>query len=95
VGTSRAFRGKQLSPQIPHVRGKAKDLNFSNPSIEELSKNQDANYFSCPPHGTASSYAIPLLECRKKVIDLSADFRLNSQDCYEEFYGSPTLLLIG
>jgi N-acetyl-gamma-glutamyl-phosphate reductase len=46
-------------------------------------------FFLALPHGTASTYAIPLLEAGKKVIDLSADFRLNSSATYEEFYGSP------
>ena len=44
-------------------------------------------FFLALPHGTAASYAIALLEADKKVIDLSADFRLNSADTYTEFYG--------
>ena len=39
------------------------------------------------PHGTAAHYALKLIEAGKKVIDLSADFRLNSVEVYKEFYG--------
>lgn len=88
--TSRSFSGQTVESQIPHLRGKANGLTFSNPSIEELSQSQDCElFFLALPHGTASSYAIPLLNAGKKVIDLSADFRLNSQSSYKEFYGSP------
>lgn len=90
--TSRSLCGKKLSASIPKLRGKrkAQDLTFSNPSIEELAQNQDCElFFLALPHGTSSTYALPLLEAGKKVIDLSADFRLSSSATYEEFYGTP------
>ena len=88
--TSRSYSGKTVESCIPHLRGKANGLTFTNPSIEELSKNQGCElFFLALPHGTASAYAIPLLEAGKKVIDLSADFRLMTPECYEEFYGTP------
>jgi N-acetyl-gamma-glutamyl-phosphate reductase len=37
----------------------------------------------------AAGHAIPLLAAGKKVIDLSADFRLRSPEVYEEFYDHP------
>ena len=43
--------------------------------------------FLALPHGMAAEYAIPLLEKGLRVIDLSADFRLNEAAVYEEFYG--------
>lgn len=88
--TSRSLCGQKVQSSIPKLRGRAKDLTFSNPSIEELAQIQDCElFFLALPHGTASTYAIPLLEAGKKVIDLSADFRLNSSATYEEFYGTP------
>ena len=41
------------------------------------------------PHGAAAEYARTLLEGGKRVIDLSADFRLSSIERYQEFYGNP------
>lgn len=88
VITSRALDGQPVEKIIPHVVGNSDGLVFSNPSIEQLCHQQDLDiFFLALPHGTAASYAIALLEAEKKVIDLSADFRLNSADTYKEFYG--------
>jgi N-acetyl-gamma-glutamyl-phosphate reductase len=88
--TSRSLEGKKVEDCIPKLRGKGCPLSFSNPSIDELCKDENAElFFLALPHGTAAEYAIPLLEAGKKVIDLSADFRLKSSKRYEEFYGQP------
>ena len=88
--TSRLLEGKKVEECIPKLRGKGCELSFSNPSIEELSRDEDSElFFLALPHGTAAEYAVPLLEAGKKVIDLSADFRLNCPETYEEFYGQP------
>ena len=88
VITSRALDGQPVEKIIPQVVGNSDGLVFSNPSIEQLCHQQDLDiFFLALPHGTAASYAIALLEAEKKVIDLSADFRLNSADTYKEFYG--------
>ena len=88
--TSRSLCGQKVQSSIPKLRGRAQDLTFTNPSITELAENPDCDiFFLALPHGTSATYAIPLLEAGKKVIDLSADFRLNSPEAYEEFYGTP------
>ena len=75
--TSRAFAGKPLS-SVMHRLGKAgNSLFFSNPTLKELCDSEIELFFLALPHGTASEYAVPLLEAGKKIIDLSADFRLN------------------
>ena len=56
--------------------------------IEELVQSDIELFFLALPHGTAAEYAISLLDAGKKIIDLSADFRLNSPSLYKEFYGS-------
>ena len=87
--TSRSLTGKPVDDEIPSTRGKNKDLVFTNPTIDELTNQSECElFFLALPHGTAASYAVPLVESGKKVIDLSADFRLNSPEVYEEFYGS-------
>ena len=88
--TSRALEGKSLHSQLPHLRGSGAALVFSNPSIENLCKQDEINlFFLALPHGTSATFAKPLIESGKKVIDLSADFRLGSTEIYEEFYGAP------
>jgi N-acetyl-gamma-glutamyl-phosphate reductase len=88
--TSRKYAGTPVESSIPHLRGKVEGVIFTNPGIKELCENTDCDlFFLALPHGTAASYAIPLLNAGKKVIDLSADFRLKTDQCYQEFYGSP------
>lgn len=45
--------------------------------------------FLALPHGVAASYARGLVDRGVRVIDLSADFRLDSPEVYEEYYGNP------
>ena len=45
--------------------------------------------FLCTPHGAASAIAREALALGKKVVDLSADFRLRDPALYERTYGSP------
>ena len=88
--TSRSLTGSPLEVALPKMRGKVKDLSFSSPPTNELAENDDLDiYFLALPHGTAAEYAIPLMEAGKRVIDLSADFRLSCPKRYEEFYGAP------
>jgi N-acetyl-gamma-glutamyl-phosphate reductase len=86
--TSRQYEGKTVGEIIPRLSHLAQNLTFSNPSIEELKALPCDVYFLALPHGAAASFAIPLLNAGKKVIDLSADFRLSCPKRYEEFYGS-------
>jgi len=44
-------------------------------------------FFLALPHGLASEFAVPLIEAGRRVVDLSADFRLRSAERYLEFYG--------
>ncbi len=86
--TSRQYEGKAVGEIIPRLCHIARNLTFSNPSMAELIELPCEVYFLALPHGAAASFAIPLLNAGKKVIDLSADFRLSCPQRYEEFYGS-------
>lgn len=44
--------------------------------------------FLCTPHGAASAIAKAALAAGKKVVDLSADFRLRDPAVYQRVYGS-------
>ena len=87
--TSRSLNGKAVEDCIPKIRGRGCPLSFSNPSIENLQEDDSELFFLALPHGAAAEFAVPLLAAGKKVIDLSADFRLNCPETYEEFYGQP------
>ncbi len=86
--TSRAHQGKPLNRVIPKLGKSGDAISFINPSIDQLILSEVELFFLALPHGTAAEYAIQLIEAGKKVIDLSADFRLKEPIKYREFYGS-------
>ena len=89
VVTSRSFKGRHITEAIPSLRGKACDLVFQDSDPVQLAQQETVDlFFLALPHGVASGFARPLIDAGKKVIDLSADFRLNSPELYEEYYGS-------
>ena len=42
--------------------------------------------FSCLPHGVTSSIVPHLLAAERRVVDFSADYRLDNADVYREWY---------
>lgn len=88
--TSRANAGQALSDVLPRFKGVAgADLPFIDPDMDAVVASGAQTAFLALPHGMAADYALPLLEKGLRVIDLSADFRLNEAAVYEEFYGQP------
>ena len=86
--TSRANAGKSLGEVLPRFRGlEGAELAFIEPDMEAVVASGAKTAFLALPHGMAAEYAIPLLKEGLRVIDLSADFRLNEAAVYEEFYG--------
>jgi N-acetyl-gamma-glutamyl-phosphate reductase len=43
--------------------------------------------FSCLPHGASAAVVPPLLDAGARIVDFSADYRLNSPDVYNQWYG--------
>jgi N-acetyl-gamma-glutamyl-phosphate reductase len=86
--TSRQLGGKAVNEVIPALRGQLGDLKFSNSDPAEVAASDEELYFLALPHGVAAEYAKPLVAAGKRVIDLSADFRLNSAETYKEYYGT-------
>lgn len=84
VATSRQYAGRPLSEIFPHLRGRA-DLICENLTVAELCERADL-FFTAVPHKTAMDLVPNLLAAGKKVIDLSADFRLRDLAVYEEWY---------
>jgi N-acetyl-gamma-glutamyl-phosphate reductase len=88
--TSRSLAGKLVADVMPALRHTVGDLAFTNSNPAELANRDDIDvFFLALPHGVASEYAEPLFQAGKTVIDLSADFRLNSTAVYEDYYGHP------
>lgn len=86
--TSRQHAGKAVEEVIPSLRGKIPGLRFSDSDVGALAADPKIElFFLALPHGVASSYAQPLVAAGKKVIDLSADYRLSSPETYRDYYG--------
>ncbi len=84
AATSRHYAGKPLSEVFPNLLGKT-DLICENLTIKELTEQADL-FFAAVPHKTAMDLVPQLLQADKKVVDLSADFRLRDVAVYEEWY---------
>jgi N-acetyl-gamma-glutamyl-phosphate reductase len=95
--TSRQHAGKALSAVIPALRGtRADTLLFVGSDAAELAARDDiALWFLALPHGAAAEFAKVLVAAGRRVIDLSADFRVAALATYEKYYGhhhAPELL---
>ena len=89
--TSRQHAGKMLGDVLPRLGGYGdfSRLTFSEPDVRVLIAAEAEYFFLALPHGLASGFAGPLFEAGKRVVDLSADFRLRDAATYREFYGEP------
>jgi len=82
--TSRTETG-HVSDVHPSLAGQL-DLRLENLSAAQLKERAEV-VFCCLPH-VASMEAVPsLLDAGLKVVDLSADYRLNDAAVYEKWYG--------
>ncbi len=83
AATSGQYAGQPVHRVHPNLRG-ATDLRFSDRGLP------DADIvFTCLPHGESQHVIPDLLEQGSRVIDLGADFRLQSPEAYERWYGKP------
>ncbi len=95
VVTSRTHAGKSLATVMPAVRGIDRDLKFSDSDPASLAATDIDLFFLALPHGAAATYAKALVAAGKRVIDLSADFRIADLATYTKYYGehrAPELL---
>jgi N-acetyl-gamma-glutamyl-phosphate reductase len=84
--TSRSQVGKPLSQVIPALRGVDKGLKFVDSDAKALAASDIDLFFLALPHGAAADFAKVLVPAGKKVIDLSADFRIADLDTYQKYY---------
>lgn len=93
--TSRSNAGKPLASVIPSVRGADQGLKFTDSDPAALAASDIDLFFLALPHGAAATYAKALVPAGKRVIDLSADFRIADLATYTKYYGehhAPELL---
>jgi N-acetyl-gamma-glutamyl-phosphate reductase len=93
--TSRTHAGKALAQVIPALRGVDRGLVFSDSDAARLAASDLDLVFLALPHGAAADFARILVPAGKRVIDLSADFRISDLATYERYYGkhhAPELL---
>lgn len=85
--TSRQNAGRRIDQLFPRFAGAdAAKLTFIDPDPESVAASGAEIAFLALPHGVAAGYASSLLEKGLRIIDLSADFRLDDPAVYKEFY---------
>jgi len=93
--TSRSLAGKSLASVMPAVRGIDRGLKFIDSDAAALAASDIDLFFLALPHGAAATFAKALVASGKRVIDLSADFRIADVATYNKYYGehhAPELL---
>lgn len=81
AATGRSLAGKKLGEVFPHLS--AYDLTIT----EEV---KDADFiFSALPSAASAEACAPWVRKGVPVIDIAADFRLNTPQAFEEWYGQP------
>lgn len=79
--TGRSAAGQTLSHIFPHL---GDDGHIVAPELDE----EVDVVFSAMPHKASAEVVAPLVEKGMRVVDVSADFRLNSAKEYEQWYGT-------
>lgn len=70
----------------PHLAGQL-DLRLEN--LEQSAILEQTDFiFSCLPHAASAGSVAPLIDAGKKVVDFSADYRLNDATTYTKWYGN-------
>ena len=88
VATSRQYKGKKLAGVYPNLAGLV-DIVCEDLQKDELVDRADL-FFTAVPHQTAMAIVPDILQAGKKVVDLSADFRIHDAAVYEKWYQNHT-----
>ncbi len=84
AATSRQYAGKPLAEVFPNLR-KRVNIVCENLTVNQLIEKADF-FFTAVPHKTAMDIVPQLLATGKKVVDLSADYRIRDAKEYEKWY---------
>ncbi len=85
--TSEKSAGKRVTDLFPHLVG-YEHLVYEHLDRKELVQKADV-FFLALPHAASQEAVDAFYRAGKKVIDLSADYRLQSPDIYEVWYKTP------
>tara|TARA_Y100000590_G_scaffold33498_3_gene36744 strand:- start:1239 stop:2279 length:1041 start_codon:yes stop_codon:yes gene_type:complete len=86
VATSEQRAGQGLGEVFPAFAGLT-DLRLQSVDADHIAENADVALCALP-HGASAEVVSELHDRKVKVIDLSADFRLQEMTVYEKWYGS-------
>ncbi|MCA9248183.1 MAG: N-acetyl-gamma-glutamyl-phosphate reductase [Planctomycetales bacterium] len=84
--TSRQEGNPPISSIHPQLTARI-DMPLESLSYDEVADRADC-VFSCLPHGASAEAVAPLLAAGCKVIDFSADYRLDTLEVFEQWYGA-------
>ena len=84
--TSRQEGATTLADSHPQLAGRI-DLALSRFDLEQLLNLGVDTVFSCLPHAASAKVIQPICEQGIRVIDFSADYRLDDVDTFESWYG--------
>lgn len=88
VATARAEAGQRLGQIYPFLeRLPGADIQLVEPDPAAIAAACDVAFLAVP-HGAAAEMGAALLTAGVRVVDLSADFRLNSAETYAQWYGA-------
>ena len=83
--TSRKYADEYLYRAHPNLRG-VTDLKFEELEVDKITKKCDL-VFTSLPHGVIAKEMRTFYETGIRIIDLSADYRLNNPQDYDKWYG--------
>ena len=86
--SSSSFKGEEIASVYKMLFHKT-NLICEDP--EDVIEKSDV-IFTALPHGFSEKFALKALEKKKKIIDLGADFRLDSESSYKEWYGKENFI---
>ncbi|HEY4485491.1 MAG TPA: N-acetyl-gamma-glutamyl-phosphate reductase [Nitrospiria bacterium] len=86
AATSEQSAGKSIDEVFPNLRGRL-SLALTPLDLEGIAEEAEF-FFLALPHTTAMPVAARLLQKKKRVVDLSADFRLKNPAVYGDWYKS-------
>ncbi len=83
--TTRRDESPHIAEVHPQLTGQL-DLRLEKLSTAETAERADA-VFACLPHAASAAVIAELMETDLKIVDLSADYRINDRATYENWYG--------
>lgn len=82
--SSVSYAGKKISDIYPSLKNICDDILQNDDIISQCDV-----VFTSLPHGLSEAFAVKCLAAQVKMIDLGADFRLDDEAAYTQWYGKP------